>query len=101
MLEPIGDHMNRRSLSCDLTEEERLTCVKWRRGMAIFYGCMALLVLGVIALTTARADEISGALYPARYVTNCRPAPVVGCVCETDEAGQTPPLSVSTDGGHD
>ena len=43
--------MNRRSLSCDLTEEERLTCVKWRRGMAIFYGCAALFVFGLLVLT--------------------------------------------------
>src|SRR5205085_10926539 len=120
-----GERMNRKSLSCELTEEERLTCLtctrvnagpdtwpkadlrqierrakwtcaKWRRGRAILYGCMALLVLVFIALTTARADETSEPLYPGRYVTNCKPVPIVGCVCDTDQAGQTPPLPLST-----
>jgi hypothetical protein len=43
--------MNRGSLSCNWTEEDRLTCAKWRRGMAVFYGCVALLVFGLIVLT--------------------------------------------------
>ena len=44
---------------------------------------------GGSALTRAHADESSDALYPGRYVANCKPAPIVGCVCETDTAGQT------------
>src|SRR6516164_9527576 len=44
---------------------------------------------GGSAITRARADESSDALYPGRYVANCKPAPIVGCVCETDTAGQT------------
>jgi hypothetical protein len=40
-----------RYLKCDWTEEDRLTRARWMRGMAIWYGCIALLVLGVIALT--------------------------------------------------
>ena len=42
----------------------------------------------------ARADDASGA--PGQYVTNCRPAPIVGCVCESDSAGQMPQLLQST-----
>ena len=44
---------------------------------------------GGSAITRARADESSDALYPGRYVGNCKPAPIVGYVCETDTAGQT------------
>ena len=43
--------MNRRSLSCNWTEEDRLTCARWRRGMAVLYGCVAFLVFGLIVLT--------------------------------------------------
>jgi hypothetical protein len=43
--------MDRRSLSCNWTGEDRRTFAKWRRVMAVFYGCMALLVLGIIVLT--------------------------------------------------
>jgi hypothetical protein len=35
----------------ELTEEYRRTRAMWMRGMAIFYGCIALLVFGLIALT--------------------------------------------------
>jgi hypothetical protein len=41
------------------------------------------------AITRARADENSDALYPGRYVANCKPAPIVGCVCKTDSTGPT------------
>ena len=84
--------MNRRSLSYNWTEEDRLTWVTWRRHMAVFYGCVALLIFGFIlgsAITAARADESSDALYPGRYVANCKPAPIVGCVCKTDSTGPT------------
>src|SRR5262249_430433 len=43
--------MNRRSLSCNWTEEDQRTSAQWLRGMAVFYTCIALLVLGLIALT--------------------------------------------------
>ena len=42
---------------------------------------------GGSAITRARADESSNALYPGRYVANCKPAPIVGCVCKTDSTG--------------
>jgi len=38
--------MNRRSLSCNWTDEDRRTSAQWGRGMAVFYTCIALLVLG-------------------------------------------------------
>jgi len=47
-------------------------------------------------ITGARADDASGALYPGQYVTNCKPAPIVGCVCESDSTGQMPQLPQST-----
>jgi hypothetical protein len=42
--------MIRRSLSCDWTEEDRLTRANWMRAMAIFYGCIALVVFAAIAV---------------------------------------------------
>ena len=51
---------------------------------------------GGLAITAARADDASEALYPGRYVTNCKPATIVGCVCESDSAGQMPQLLPST-----
>ena len=48
--------------NCNLTEEDRLTHAKWLRAMAAFYGCMALLVLGLIVLAQASSlqpDEAS------------------------------------------
>ena len=39
-------------------------------------------------VTAVRADESSEAIYPGRYAANCKPAPIVGCVCDTDSAGQ-------------
>ena len=43
--------MNRRSLSCNWTEEDRRTRAKWMRATAVFYGCVALFVFGLIVLT--------------------------------------------------
>jgi hypothetical protein len=47
----------------NLAEEDRLTHAKWIRAMAAFYGCIVLLVLGLIALTQASSlppNEASG-----------------------------------------
>src|SRR5262249_26992797 len=49
----FGDPMNRRPLSCNWTEEDRLTWFRWRRHMAVFYGSAALLIFGIIVLTKA------------------------------------------------
>ncbi len=43
--------MNRRSLICNWTEEDRRTRAKWMRAMAVFYGCVTLFVFGLIVLT--------------------------------------------------
>jgi hypothetical protein len=43
--------MKRRSLSHNWTEEDRRTYAKWTRLMAVFYGCIALLVLGIFLLS--------------------------------------------------
>ena len=43
--------MNRRSLTHNWTEEDRLMWVRWRRLMAVFYGCALLLIFGIIELT--------------------------------------------------
>jgi hypothetical protein len=50
----------------------------------------------LIAVTAAHADEGFESVYPGRYVANCKPAPTVGCVCETDSAMQTPQLAQNT-----
>jgi hypothetical protein len=38
-------------------------------------------------ITNAQADETLE-LYPGRYAMVCKPAPIVGCVCDTDTLGQ-------------
>jgi hypothetical protein len=51
---------------------------------------------GGFGVTAVRADEGFESVYPGRYVANCKPAPVVGCVCVIDSAGSTPQLAQST-----
>ena len=60
--------MNRRSLSCNWTEEDRLTWFRWRRHMAVFYGCAALLIFGIIVLTkpSSPAPDQASRLQTAR-----------------------------------
>jgi hypothetical protein len=53
--------MIRRSLSCDWTEEDRLTRAKWMRTMAIFYGCIALVVFAAIAVIKPSSIAPAGA----------------------------------------
>jgi predicted small integral membrane protein len=55
--------MNRRALRCNWTEENRLTWVRWRRYVALFYGCAVLLSFGIIVLTklsSSTPDQASG-----------------------------------------
>jgi hypothetical protein len=55
--------MSRRSLSYNWTEEDRLVWVRCRRRMAVFYGCAALLIFGIIMLTKQSSpapDQASG-----------------------------------------
>jgi predicted small integral membrane protein len=57
--------MNWRSLNYNWTEEDRLTWVSWRRRMAVFYGCAALLIFGIIVLTKPSSptpDQASSSL---------------------------------------
>jgi hypothetical protein len=53
------------------------------------------LAFGGLGVTAVRADEGFESVYPGRYVTNCKPAPVVGCVCVIDSAGSTSQLAQS------
>ena len=43
------DHMSRRSLTYKWTQEDRVTRFVWMRGLAIFYGCILLVLFAVIA----------------------------------------------------
>jgi hypothetical protein len=43
------DHMSRRSLTYKWTQEDRVTHFVWMRGLAIFYGCILLVLFAVIA----------------------------------------------------
>ena len=36
------------------------------------------------ATAGAYADESTEPLYPGRHIASCKPAPIVGCLCETD-----------------
>ena len=42
--------MMRRSLAYKWTEEDRLTRARWGCGIGIFYGCIAFLLFGVMAI---------------------------------------------------
>ena len=53
------------------------------------------------AVTGARAEEVAEQIYPGRFIAVCKPAPVFGCVCESDFAGQAqafPRLTSDTTG---
>ena len=41
-------------------------------------------VTGGAAAAGAHADEAAEPLYPGRHIAICKPAPIVGCLCETD-----------------
>ena len=53
--------MNQRSLSSNWTEEDRRTRAKWMRAVAIFYGCIGLIVVGALALTKSSSIAPNGA----------------------------------------
>jgi hypothetical protein len=42
------------------------------------------------AVTGVRAEEVTEQIYPGRFIAVCKPAPVFGCVCESDLVGQAP-----------
>jgi hypothetical protein len=41
--------MSRRSLTYKWTQEDRVTCFMWMRGLAIFYGSILLVLFAVVA----------------------------------------------------
>jgi hypothetical protein len=41
----------RTGLKSNWSEKDRLTYVKWTRGIAVFYGCIAFLVFALLVLT--------------------------------------------------
>ena len=41
----------RTSLKSNWSEKDRLAYVKWMRGIAVFYGCIAFLVFALLVLT--------------------------------------------------
>ena len=55
---------------------------------ALLAFALQLLVGG--AITGARAEEAVEQIYPGRFIAVCKPAPVFGCVCESDLVGQAP-----------
>jgi hypothetical protein len=44
---------------------------------------------------TAHPDEAAEPLYPGRHIASCKPAPIVGCLCETEGHASIFPQSVS------
>ena len=109
----------------DMSREDRATFYRWLKANAVI-GLMfaaALMVMAVIGSDLARPDEAavaintngSGApaargsatagahadeanepLYPGRHIANCKPTPIVGCLCETNtEHASIFPQSVS------
>jgi hypothetical protein len=52
-----------------------------------------VLQMQVAGSAPAGADEATEPLYPGRYVAHCKPAPISGCVCETDLLGQASTFS--------
>jgi hypothetical protein len=60
-----------RSLKCHWTEEDRLTRARWMRGMAIFYGCIGLVLLGIIAFVKPSSVALNGLLTAKPGVSVC------------------------------
>ena len=60
---------------------------------SLLYALLILLAFDMqpcrFAITGARAGESSEAVYPGRYAVNCKPAPIAGCVCQTDPTEPT------------
>jgi hypothetical protein len=48
----------------------------------------ALQLQAGVAVTGVRAEEVTEQIYPGRFIAVCKPAPVFGCVCESDLVGQ-------------
>jgi hypothetical protein len=46
--------------SSDWTAEDRLTRARWTRAVAIFYGCIALIVFGFVLINERRVEQVTG-----------------------------------------
>jgi hypothetical protein len=97
----------------DMSLEDRRTFYRWLKANAVIgfmfaAGLVALALIGsglarpdeaAVAINTngseapitgravaagAHADEAAEPLYPGRHIASCKPAPIVGCLCETD-----------------
>jgi hypothetical protein len=95
----------------DMSREDRHTFYRWLKANAVIgfmfaAGLMTMVLIGsdlarpdeaAVAINTngseapvtggaatAHADEAAEPLYPGRHIASCKPAPIVGCLCETD-----------------
>jgi hypothetical protein len=88
----------------DMSREDRRAFYLWLKANAVI-GLMfaaALMAMALIGSDLARpnaseapvarrsatagahADEATEPLYPGRHIASCKPAPIVGCLCQTD-----------------
>jgi hypothetical protein len=110
----------------DMSQEDRRTFYRWLKANAVigftFAAALMAMVLigsdlarpdeaavaintngsegpvtGAAAIAGAHADEATEPLYPGRHIANCKPTPIVGCLCETDigHASIFPPSDAS------
>jgi hypothetical protein len=97
----------------DMSREDRATFYRWLKanaviGLMFVAALMGMVLIGsdlarpdeaAVAISTngseglvargsatagAQADEATEPLYPGRHIASCKPAPIVGCLCETD-----------------
>jgi hypothetical protein len=73
--------------------------IRLLRSLPLLAVSLALLVTGG---TGAEAEE-GPELYPGQHVAGCKPAPIAGCVCNTDALGKLSifPVSVNDANGTD
>jgi len=106
----------------DMSQEDRRTFYRWLKANAVtgFVFAAALIAMALIGSDLARPDEAALAintkgseapvtggaatahaaeaaepLYPGRHIASCKPAPIVGCLCETEGHASIFPQSVS------
>jgi hypothetical protein len=71
----------------DLPREREIlmSVLPWAVSLALV---LPLLIVGE-ALAQSQADAPHATnLYPGRYVTVCKPAPIIGCLCSSDSQGE-------------
>src|ERR1700730_17581571 len=90
-----GDNMARRSLTYKWPQEDRLTRAKWMCAVAIFYGCIGLLVVGALALTKSSSIAPNGATDRQAWragITGERVFAMPKCPGKLRESCTTPPM---------